>query len=68
MNFARRKRYSSLDGCGGESGKVVLGIKMASKKGWAVFPFPVIVDSFYCLTFLMVSSEPQGCSKTSMAW
>ena len=39
MNFARRKRYSSLDGCGGESGKVVLGIKMASKKAGLFFHF-----------------------------
>lgn len=29
----------------------------------AVFPFPVIVDSVYCLTFLKVFSEPQDVQK-----
>lgn len=32
------------------------------------FPFLVIVDSFYCLTFLEVSSAPQAVQKASISW
>lgn len=53
--------------CRSGCGKVVPGIK-DSIRGLAGFPFPVIVDSFYCLTFLKVSPAPRAVQKASISW
>lgn len=63
MSSERRKSCSLLGPRGSRSGKVVLDTKTASKKTCLFPPLPVVVDSFYGLTFFKVSSEPQAAQK-----